>query len=133
MDLNTNVTGLQHLGMPCRDLDVSCAFYAKLGFKQIFATKFQDDAGHDGEARFLTLGNLTLELYVADKVAGKAGAIDHLALNVQDIEAAFAAVNALGLNNTHDTIHQLPFFERGVKFFTIEGPNQEKVEFNQYL
>ena len=32
-----------------------------------------------------------------------------------------------------DTIHFLPFWENGVKFFTIEGPNKEKVEFSQYL
>ncbi len=25
------------------------------------------------------------------------------------------------------------FWENGVKFFTIEGPNKEKVEFSQYL
>ncbi len=29
--------------------------------------------------------------------------------------------------------HFLPFWENGVKFFTIEGPNKEKVEFSQYL
>ena len=38
-----------------------------------------------------------------------------------------------GLNSTQDTIHFLPFWENGVKFFTIEGPNKEKVEFSQYL
>ena len=28
---------------------------------------------------------------------------------------------------------QLPFWENGVKYFTILGPNREKLEFNQYL
>ena len=32
-----------------------------------------------------------------------------------------------------DEVHFLPFWENGVKFFTIEGPNKEKVEFSQYL
>ena len=27
----------------------------------------------------------------------------------------------------------LPFFENGVAWFTILGPNNEKVEFNQFL
>ena len=36
-------------------------------------------------------------------------------------------------NNTKDSIHFLPFWENGVKFFTIEGPNKEKIEFSQYL
>ena len=34
---------------------------------------------------------------------------------------------------TNDIDHFLPFWENGVKFFTIEGPNKEKVEFSQYL
>lgn len=61
------------------------------------------------------------------------GAVDHIAINVKDIEEAFRFVNEAGLNNTNDTIHSLPFFENGVKFFTIEGANKEKVEFNQFL
>ena len=34
---------------------------------------------------------------------------------------------------TNDIVHFLPFWENGVKFLTIEGPNKEKVEFSQYL
>ena len=34
---------------------------------------------------------------------------------------------------TNDIVHFLPFWENEVKFFTIEGPNKEKVEFSQYL
>ena len=34
---------------------------------------------------------------------------------------------------TNDIVHFLPFWENGVKFFTIERPNKEKVEFSQYL
>ena len=61
------------------------------------------------------------------------GAIDHVALDVRDIEEIFQYINEAGLNSTQDTIHFLPFWENGVKFFTIEGPNKEKVEFSQYL
>ena len=30
-------------------------------------------------------------------------------------------------------INSLPFFEKGVRFFTILGPNAEKIEFNQII
>jgi hypothetical protein len=30
-------------------------------------------------------------------------------------------------------IQLLPFWEQGVKFFTVLGPNEERVEFSQYL
>jgi hypothetical protein len=30
-------------------------------------------------------------------------------------------------------VNGLPFWENGVKFFTIEGPNKEKIEFCEKL
>ena len=49
------------------------------------------------------------------------------------VEKVHELVTAAGLNTTNDEVHFLPFWENGVKFFTIEGPNKEKVEFSQYL
>ena len=57
----------------------------------------------------------------------------HIQTDVKDIEKVYAMINQAGLNSTQDTVHFLPFWENGVKFFTIEGPNKEKVEFSQYL
>ena len=55
------------------------------------------------------------------------------ALDVKDIEEIYQYINQAGLNTTQDSIHFLPFWENGVRFFTIEGPNKEKIEFSQYL
>ena len=63
----------------------------------------------------------------------ESGAIDHVAIDVKDVEKVHELVTAAGLNTTNDEVHFLPFWENGVKFFTIEGPNKEKVEFSQYL
>ena len=57
----------------------------------------------------------------------------HIHTDAKDIEKVYAMINQAGLNSTQDTVHFLPFWENGVKFFTIEGPNKEKVEFSQYL
>ena len=77
----------------------------------------------------------TVEFYhkLGFETAFETVAIDHVALDVRDIEEIFQYINEAGLNSTQDTIHFLPFWENGVKFFTIEGPNKEKVEFSQYL
>ena len=133
MDIKTNILWLQHIGIPTPDLAASRNFYQQLGFTPVFTKKFTGDDGQPGEALFMTKGGLTLELYVSANPALKPGAVDHLALNVQDIDAAYSEINRLGLNNTQDTVHFLPFFNHGVKYFTIEGPSREKVEFNQYL
>lgn len=41
----------------------------------------------------------------------------------------FAALKGNDLNVLNDEVQQLPFWENGIKFFNIQGPNQEIVEF----
>ena len=119
-----NVTGIQHLGIPTRNIRATMDFYRNLGFETIW---------ENGEVAFMQLGTLVIETYLAEETAQRNGAIDHVALNVNDIEAAWRDAQACGYETQDTEINFLPFFERGVKFFTIIGPNREKVEFNQFL
>ena len=130
MNMKEIATGLQHIGVPTGDMDATIHFYHALGFETIFET-VNAEAG--GRVNFYKLGDLVIETYEVTDPAKAPGAVDHIAINVKDIEEAFRFVNEAGLNNTNDIIHSLPFFENGVKFFTIEGANKEKVEFNQFL
>ena len=120
-----NVTGIQHLGVPTGDLNRTIEFYQGLGFELIWQ--------NPGEVAFLQNGTLVIVTYAVEDPAMQNGAIDHVALNVQDIEAAWSDAQACGYETEDKAINFLPFFERGVKFFTIIGPNREKVEFNQSL
>ena len=54
-------------------------------------------------------------------------------MDVDDIEATLEAVKAAGLKPMAEEIEFLPFWENGVKYFNITGPNGETVEFSQYL
>lgn len=137
MTIKENVTGLQHLGIPAVDLQKSIDWYTGLlGFEVIEEKNLPDQNCH---AAFLKKGNLVLEIYQNDpesvkEVAGrKDGHIDHLALNVQDVKAAFEEMKAAGCTMLDTEIQSLPFYEKGVAWFTVLGPNNEKVEFNQYL
>jgi catechol 2,3-dioxygenase-like lactoylglutathione lyase family enzyme len=67
------------------------------------------------------------------KTAGIPGAVEHLALGVKDIEKTFELAKAQGWKVLDNAIQFLPFWEHGVKFFTIVGPNGEKIEFSQML
>lgn len=127
--MKTNATGIQHLGVPTHDLEKTIDFYSKLGFE----TTWRSGPDSPDQVAFLKLGTLVIETYLAQDVAMQAGAIDHVALNVQDVEAAFSFCKNLGVTMLDKEINFLPFFEKGVKFFTILGVNKEKVEFNQYL
>lgn len=128
MSLKEQINGLQHIGVPTKNMEETIAFYGKLGFEIALETV------NDGDrVVFLKFGSLVIETYESKDATMKSGAIDHIALDVKDIEKIYELINQEGLNSTQDTIHFLPFWENGVKFFTIEGPNKEKVEFSQYL
>ena len=74
-----------------------------------------------------------IETYEKKAARMESGAIDHVAINVKDIKEIYQYIEKMQMNTINDEIHFHPFWENGVKFFTIEGPNKEKVEFSQYL
>lgn len=128
MKISDYATGIQHLGIPTKDMDKTVDFYHSLGFETALSTV------NDGQkVIFLKLGNLVMEAYESEDAAMCYGGIEHVAIDVTDIQAVYDMVCEKGLNTLNDEIHFLPFWENGVKFFTIEGPNKEKVEFSQYL
>ena len=116
--------------IPTNDIEMTIAFYEKLGFEIAFRTV---NEAADEKVAFLKLGTLVIETYENKAAALKPGAIDHVAIDVKNIEKVHEMITGAGLNTTQDEVHFLPFWENGVRFFTIEGPNKEKVEFSQYL
>lgn len=129
-DLKEQVNGIQHVGIPTNDIETTIQFFEKLGFETALRT-INEEA--DEKVAFLRLHSLVIETYENKAAKMETGAIDHVAIDVKDIEKVYELVNRIGLNTMQDTIHFLPFWENGVKFFTIEGPNKEKIEFSQYL
>lgn len=123
-------TDLQHSGLPTNDLDGTIDFYVNtLGFELIGIFP-------NGENRcaFLRYGHLTIETWEEDPVPGTSGAIDHWALNTPDIEAAYENAKALGLNIREPAIQTIPtFWEHGIRYFNVTGPNGETIEFCQIL
>lgn len=119
-------TGIQHIGVPTNDIAKTIAFYESLGFKNVHQ---KDNNGE--QVAFLKLGDLVIETYQNGKAVGSAGAIDHIAINVTDVDEARRIAGSMKLEVIE--AGQLPFWSNGVKYFTILGPNQEKIEFNQYL
>lgn len=122
--------GLQHVGLPTNDLKATIAFYEGLGFETVYQVR-NEAAGED--VAFLRLKNLTIEAYENGQAAMQSGAIDHIAIDVDDAEAACRLAQEQGYQIVSNGVEFLPFWQNGVKFFILLGPNQERVEFNQYL
>ena len=126
MSFSRIATGLQHIGVPTNDIENTIRFYTALGFTVAHR------ADNNGElVAFLKLGDLMIETYQNGKAVGAAGAVDHIAINVTDVEEARRIADAMKLEVIEEG--QLAFWENGVRYFTILGPNREKLEFNQYL
>ena len=130
MNLIDYTTGLSHIGIPTNNLEETLLFYTELGF-EVEHLNQNPENGH--KVYFLRLNDVQVEVYEADDPALCRGAIEHLALKVTDIDAVYNLACKRGLNTLDDEIHFLPYWEKGVRYFTIEGPNHEKVEFAQIL
>ncbi len=130
MNIKDNFTGVQHIGMPTNNLNATMDFYEKIGFE--IALRTYNETAKE-EVSFMKLGNLVLEIFESGKAPLAAGAVDHIAINVKSIDEAYKYICENGLNNTNDEIHFLPFWDNGVKYFIIEGPSKERIEFSQYL
>lgn len=83
MDLKTYTTGIQHIGIPTNDIEKTIAFYQKLGFEIALQTVNEEA---DEKVAFLELETLVIETYENKAAKMESGAIDHVAINVKDME-----------------------------------------------
>lgn len=128
MNIKDFTTGVQHIGIPTNDIEKTIEFYHTLGFITAFRT-----VNGTEEVAFLQLHDLVIETYQNHQAAIVYGAIDHIAIDVKNIDELFNVVKRTKLKMLDTEVHGLPFWENGVKFFTIEGPNREKIEFCERL
>lgn len=132
----SGLLGWDHLAVRTKDLKETMSFYAGLGFAMTGNGYLDTDDGRLYIA-FMTCKGFTLELIqlvgaaVDDPDTWKNGKIDHIALDVENVQDAFMEARSRGYNVLDFGVKELPLFEKGCRFFTIKGPNGEKIEFNQ--
>lgn len=124
------IVGLDHIGIPSRNMDKTISFYEKLGFSVSLKTT---NPNNHAQVAFLTLGNLVIESYEENDTSGTNGAIDHFSLSVTDVESLYNAALNEGYRIMTNGIERLPFWEKGVAFFKVMGPDGEEIEFLEKL
>lgn len=133
--LGDNFKGLQHIGIPVTSLDISKEFYEKLGFIPVMTAPFENDYGK-GMCCMVKRMNTTIELYQLPEKELKEteiqanGRIDHIAFDVNDISLAYHELMRAGFN-IESKPASLDFWNNGCQYFTILGPDGERLEFNQ--
>ena len=130
MENKYGIVGAAHIGLPTNDLEKTIAFYESLGFEVILRT-YNERAKE--KVAFLQIRNYCIETFENGQAALADGAYQHVALDVEDIEAMYQQICADHFEVITDGIEELPFWENGVKFFMIKGPNEERIEFCQKL
>jgi catechol 2,3-dioxygenase-like lactoylglutathione lyase family enzyme len=132
------INKLQHIGIPVTDLSVSEAFYNRLGFEKVMRSDFSFD-GDTGTCLMMQHKDFIIELYqmpqkqLQEIKARKNGHVDHIAFDVDDIEASFKALRQAFFTILEEAPVFLPFWKNGCKYFNILGPDGERLEFNQIL
>lgn len=126
MSLKDHILGLSHVGIPVENTEEAIAQYSALGFEleEMFFIP-----GSQRRAAFMHNGDCRIEIYESVTV-GYHGAIDHLALAVDDMEATLKETEAMGLSMLYggpSGVDRPTWFSR---FFTVRMPGGEKVEFN---
>lgn len=123
------IKGIQHIGLPVSSMDKTVEFYSKMGFKIVYST-----INKEKKVAFLKLKNIVIEAYETDAPALSTGAWNHICFDVDDIKNTWnEIVEVRGIQSIEGEIRKLPFWDSGVCFFTILGPNMERIEFAQVL
>lgn len=129
-DLKQFSEGVQHIGIPVSDIDKTIEFYESLGFEPALIT---ENKPANERVAFMRLGNLIIEAYGNKSTEKRSGTIDHIALDVKNIDALYDSIRNEGHRIVEEKVMSLPFWKNGVKFFTILGPDNEKIEFCEKL
>lgn len=136
--MELKINGLQHIGIPVTSLKKSESFYEGLGFENVMTSHF-DMNNEKGFVSMMKRGSLILEIYQMPPAAltevkdRKNGKIDHIAMDVDDIDLTFKTLVDHGYTVLEEAPVFLQFWERGCKYFNILGPDGERLEFNQIL
>lgn len=125
MAVSEYITGYEHIGVPTNDMKATTEFYTALGFKIIYETE------NNGKCIFFACGDVVVETYEKfGEAAQKRGAIDHIAVKVSDLDKAKEEIDKTDYPIIEGP-NFLSFWENGVRYFSILGPNKEVVEFSQ--
>ena len=118
--------GLCHIGIMTDNAEASVRWYCeKLGFRPWYAGKMGPMP-----LTFVEGYGLVIEFVAAGRFEGM-GPVDHIALEVMNIEEAVADMRRKGVK-IDDPGCAPDFFPTGMKNVFFTGPNGEKLEFVEY-
>ncbi len=129
MENKYGIVGVAHVGLPTNDYRKQLSFIRVLDLKKLCRHIMKKQ----GKSGILQIKNYCIETFENRQAAMSDGAYQHVALDVEDIESMYQKICNEKYTVITDGIEELPFWENGVRFFMIKGPNEERIEFCQKL
>ena len=131
-----DLQGLAHIAIYTTDLEASIAWYAKLGAECYDRGEVAKPTGIN-QLAMVRLAGLDLELIQpgdGTPVVAEGGVIPHFALAAGDLDAAIAALRAVGVDSfrTAQPV-ELPTLFGGLRNIFLTGPSGELIELLQHL
>jgi len=125
------ITGINHVGLRVRDLNVARAFYENLGFKFLAGpigpepvAVVEHDSGVNINLILNTSENASPTNILMDDETKHTG-YTHVALEISDLQTVEARLDELGI-----PITERVEFE-GAKFFFVRDPDDNVIEFHK--
>ena len=125
-----HITGLAHIALFTKDLETSVKFYECLGGKVTGQADVQKPLGTN-HIKIVSMPGFDLEIiepHDGTDVTAQGGLFPHIAIEVNDIDAAIADLKAGGVDKAADR----PIFG-GIRNAFFIGPNGEQLELLQHL
>lgn len=133
MALSKYIKGIHHIGIPVSSMEKTKEFY--LGLGAIVDHEKEDSfEGEKIQVTVFRLGDVMLETYERPSVAGKAGAIDHIAFEVDNLETMYQECKEkkyVFMDDCKTSVQPTSYWSGNVRWFIIIGPDGEKLEFSE--
>ena len=129
------VVGLGHVAIYVSDLARSMAWYREMfGFEDLW---YYDHPNTGTRMQFMQTHGVIIELVQRGpgrkQRDGIDGTINHLCIQVADIAAAKAELEAKGCTFVTDIVHDTELYPNGEKNAMLLGPDGEKVQIEEIL
>ena len=121
------IKGLAHIGVYVKDMNASVHFY-----RDLLGFTVTEEVNNGPHLVFCNKGTCLMELIERKQYEERtAGPVDHVAVEVTEIEALAEELRAKGVDIPE--ISTMANLLGGVKNVFFEGPDHERIEFFEYL
>ena len=133
--MDGKICGLAHIGLFVEDIERTKKFYRDiLEFNTLYECEIDDEGGKT-QIAFIGNGSCVIEVVkFANPKKHPDGTVDHIALQVRNIEAVRDSLLEKGIKfESEEIVFNSAVFPNGSKWILFRGPDGEHLELNEVM